>query len=91
MFLYVLRSCATNRYYVGVTGDLAIRLAQHNSAEINPSRWTRSRGPWELVFQKEYAETRSAIRAERYVKKMKSAKFLEKLISGEYVLPAFSE
>jgi hypothetical protein len=44
-----------------------------------------------LVFHKEYPDAGSAVRAERYLKRMKSAKFLEKLISGEYVLPGFTE
>jgi len=91
MYVYVLQCLSTERFYVGATEDLSIRLAQHNDASANPSRWTRSGGPWSLVFQKKYASKRSALRAERYMKKMKSREFLRKLISGEYVLPDFEE
>jgi putative endonuclease len=91
MNLYILRSRSSGRYYVGATNDLIARLAQHNTPEMNPSRWTRSRGPWEMVFHKKYVSAHSALLAERYVKKMKSAKFIEKLLSGEYALPSFGE
>jgi predicted GIY-YIG superfamily endonuclease len=68
-----------------------LATAEHNTSETNPSRWTRSRGPWEMVLHKVYASDHSALLAERFVKRMKSARFIEKLISGEYVLPSFEE
>ena len=89
MCLYILRGRSTGRFYVGVTEDVELRLAQHNDPATNPSRWTRAHGPWDLAFQAEYANRPSALRAERFVKRMKSAKFLEKLISGQYRLPRF--
>jgi putative endonuclease len=89
MHLYILRSISTGLFYVGTTEDVETRLLQHNSPETNPSRWTRRRGPWELAYRKEFTEKRAALHAELYVKKMKSRKFLEKLISGEYSLSGF--
>jgi putative endonuclease len=89
MYVYILRSLNTGRFYIGTTDDLASRLAQHNSPATNPSRWTRGGAPWDLLFHKEYPSKGCALRAERYLKKMKSRKFLEKLVSGEYVLPDF--
>ncbi|MGH9863290.1 MAG: GIY-YIG nuclease family protein, partial [Candidatus Acidiferrales bacterium] len=41
-FVYVLRSCTTDRHYVGYTSDLVQRLGQHNSG-ITKS--TKNRGP----------------------------------------------
>ena len=89
--LYILRSKRTGRYYVGVTEDVAVRLAQHNQSDVNPSRWTRGGGPWELVFSRGYGSTREALRAERFVKRMKSRAFIDKLIRGEYQLPEFRD
>jgi putative endonuclease len=91
MYVYILHSLSAERYYIGATDDFTLRLAQHNAPETNPSRWTRGGALWDLVFQKRYSSKRSALRAERYVKNMKSRDFLAKLISGEYVLPDFKE
>ncbi len=86
MVLYILKNSA-GRFYVGVTSDLTTRLAQHNERTINPSRWTRYHGPWELVFSQEFSDASAARRAERFVKRMKSRTFIEKLIAGERILP----
>jgi putative endonuclease len=89
MYLYILKSVSTGKFYVGSTEDIDARLSQHNAPRTNPSRWTRCSGPWELEYLKEFSEKRSAIRAERYVKSMKSREFLKKLITGEYSLSEF--
>jgi len=34
-------------FYIGLSEDIALRLEQHNSGISN---WTRSRGPWSLVW-----------------------------------------
>ncbi|HKM89393.1 MAG TPA: GIY-YIG nuclease family protein [Candidatus Acidoferrales bacterium] len=83
MFVYVLESLSTGRYYVGSTSDLMHRLEEHNAPETNPSRWTRSRGPWKLVFSKEFGSAAESLRAERFVKRMKSRAYIEKLVAGE--------
>ena len=62
--VYVLRNSA-GRLYVGQTVDLPRRLAQHESGE---ARWTRNRGPWELVFQETYSTRSEAMRRERALK-----------------------
>ena len=82
MTLYILRN-AVGRYYVGVTANLEERLKQHSDPAINPSRWTKSRGPWILVFSQDFPNTRSARRAENFIKRMKSRSFIERLIAGE--------
>jgi predicted GIY-YIG superfamily endonuclease len=38
MYLYILPSQSTGRYYIGVTEEVVLRLAQHNDPESNPSR-----------------------------------------------------
>ena len=90
-FLYILRSKKTGRNYVGACRDLDIRLSQHNHPGINPSRVTRGGGPWELIYSQRFDTVAEALRAERYVKRMKTRKFIEKLISGEYKLPEFDK
>ena len=85
MVLYILKNSA-GRFYVGTTSDETARLERHHNRTVNPSRWTRYRGPWELVFSQEFADASAARRAERFVKRMKSRTFIEKLIAGERIL-----
>jgi predicted GIY-YIG superfamily endonuclease len=59
-FVYVLVSESSGRRYTGQTGDLERRVAQHNSVEHNPAKFTsRHAGPWLLVHREEFA-TRAA-------------------------------
>jgi len=50
---------------------------------------TVSGRPWALVYAVEYATRAQAHVAERYVKKMKSSRWIAKLIAGIYRLPDF--
>ncbi len=45
--VYIIRN-PTGRLYIGLSDDIGRRLTQHNSGV---SKWTRHRGPWELVWQ----------------------------------------
>jgi len=90
MFVYILESLSTGRYYVGSTTDLAHRLEEHNAPESNPSRWTRSRGPWRLLFSKEFSTSTEALCAEKFIKRMKSRGYIEKLVTGERTLDRIS-
>ncbi len=64
-YVYVLR-CADGTLYAGYTVDLARRLAQHQAGKA--ARYTRGRGPIELVAAWPYPDKGSALRAERAFK-----------------------
>lgn len=76
--LYMVR-CADGSLYTGITNDLARRLDEHNRGD--GARYTRGRGPVELVYA-EAAEDRSAASVrEAQVKRLsRAAKF--SLITG---------
>jgi predicted GIY-YIG superfamily endonuclease len=44
--VYVIQN-PHDRFYIGLSKDVRIRLAQHNDGK---STWTRHRGPWSLVW-----------------------------------------
>ncbi|MBI1749590.1 MAG: GIY-YIG nuclease family protein [Acidobacteria bacterium] len=88
-FLYALRSAKSKQYYIGSTENLDTRFAQHKGILENPSRWTRGRGPWELIFSRLYATRAQAVKAERFLKRMKSRRFIERLLRGERNLDSF--
>ena len=65
--VYVLENNA-GRFYIGVTADVANRLAEHNAGS---SRWTRGKGPWVLVWQSEELSLSAARRLENALKRQK--------------------
>ena len=52
-YVYILYSRTKDRYYVGYTHNIEIRLSKHN-AGATPS--TRGGRPWELVYSEEYID-----------------------------------
>ncbi|NMB81046.1 MAG: GIY-YIG nuclease family protein [Ignavibacteria bacterium] len=77
--VYIIRSTSKSKYYIGQTNNLELRLIQHNSGY---SKATKSGIPWELVFQKEFDSRSDAYQFEQKIKRMKSKKYLEELISA---------
>jgi predicted GIY-YIG superfamily endonuclease len=64
-YVYVLRSETGNRPYVGVTCNVAERLATHNSGG---SAYTAPHRPWRLIVSLEFATEAIAIAFEQYLK-----------------------
>ena len=70
--VYVLWSDAGNRFYTGVTEDVAQRLEQHNTAV---SKWTkRYAGSWQLVWQEQFPSLGEARKFENRLKKQRGGK-----------------
>ena len=93
-FTYILFSESKNKYYTGSTSDLMKRLLKHNSGH---SRSTKAGIPWKIVYFEEYQTKSEAIKREYEIKRMKSRKYIESLItraegrpdkSGSPVAPA---
>ena len=82
-FVYILYSKKIDQYYIGSSYDPDTRLHYHN---LGKKGWTKRGIPWKLVFKKEYKDKDIALEKEKYVKKQKSSEFIEKLVSGEYLL-----
>jgi putative endonuclease len=64
-YVYLLRSNRDGRFYVGWTTDVERRLQQHNEGK---SRYTKSRGPWELVATEVFEDKDLAKKRERTLK-----------------------
>lgn len=65
--LYILR-CGDGTLYTGITNDLPHRLAMHRSGK--GAKYTRGRGPLELVYQEECDSYSQALKREHQVKKL---------------------
>ena len=81
-WVYILR-CGDGTLYTGMTDDPERRLAAHRSG--HGAKYTRGRGPLELVYS-EACETRGdALRREAAIKRLPRAKKL-RLIEKKEVL-----
>lgn len=67
-FVYMLR-CKDGSLYTGWTNDLEHRLAMHNSGR--GAKYTRGRGPFELVYSEELPDKEAALRRECAIKKLR--------------------
>ncbi|MEB2785778.1 GIY-YIG nuclease family protein [Algoriphagus persicinus] len=77
--MYILYSEKLAKYYVGACTDLDRRIYEHN---IGHSTFTSTGIPWILVYQESFDDLLSAKRRELQIKKMKSRKYIEFLISS---------
>jgi len=65
-YVYLLQSLADpSQRYVGVTGDLKTRLAEHNAGK---SGHTSKHVPWRLVTYVAFSDHQKALAFERYLK-----------------------
>lgn len=78
-FTYIIKSKVANRYYIGETDNLERRITLHNEGN---SISTKAYIPWELVYFEKFATKTEALRREKHLKKMKSKKYIEWLISN---------
>lgn len=67
-FVYML-CCKDGSLYTGWTNDLEHRLAMHSSGR--GAKYTRGRGPLELVYSEELPDKEAALRRECAIKKLR--------------------
>ncbi len=65
-YVYLLQSLTTRQLYLGWTTDLRRRLCEHHEGI---SRYTRSRGPYELIYYEAYKHRAEAMAREGTLKK----------------------
>ena len=82
-FVYILYSKKLDKYYIGTSHDPQQRLRYHN---IGKKGWTKSGIPWTIVFVKRFDDKKIAMKKERFIKKQKSKRFIENIISEDYKL-----
>lgn len=67
-YVYMLR-CGDGTLYTGITDDVERRLAAHRSGK--GAKYTRGRGPLELVYTEEQPDKSAALRREVQIKKLR--------------------
>jgi predicted GIY-YIG superfamily endonuclease len=66
-YVYMLR-CGDGTLYTGVTDNVERRLAAHRSGR--GAKYTRGRGPLELVYQEQVPDKSAALRREYQIKRL---------------------
>jgi len=79
-YLYILYSEKIDQYYTGETKDVGQRVKKHNRGH---SKATKKGVPWELKKVIEFETRTQAIKAEKWLKRMKSRRVIERVIDGE--------
>ena len=84
-YLYIIHSKSTDKFYIGETHNIAERLQKHNEHSYTNS-FTKIASDWKLALQFDCVNRDNALLLERFIKKMKSRKFIEKIIAQPNIL-----
>lgn len=80
--LYILR-CGDGSLYTGITMDVEARFAQHSAGK--GAKYTRGRGPLELVYSEECGTHSDALKRELAVKSL-TREEKQRLVNAKGVL-----
>jgi len=65
IIVYVLRSQSSGKLYTGQTEKIERRIEEHQQGI---ARYTKGRGPWDLIYFEEYSTRADAMKREKYLK-----------------------
>ena len=74
-WVYILQN-PKGHFYVGHTDNLGTRVASHNRTDKISGKFTRKNGPWTLILTEEHPNRSSAMRREREIKRLRSARLI---------------
>jgi len=72
-YTYILISESTDRLYIGQTNNLEARIKKHNS---DRNFTTKNKGPWKILYHKEFETRSEAMIFEKKLKSIKNKKYL---------------
>jgi putative endonuclease len=78
-YVYILYSPSLDQYYVGHTENLQDRIFRHTNSG---SKSTKKANDWVVRYTEEFDSRQEAMRRELEIKKKKSRKYIEWLISS---------
>ena len=77
-YVYIIQSQKDQSYYIGYTQGLEKRLMDHNRGR---GRYSSRKSPWNLVYSEEVNTKKEAIIREKRIKRWKSKRYIDRLIS----------
>ncbi len=79
MYVYILKSIKTKRFYIGHCRNIGQRLKLHN---VGMTKSTKAGIPWEVIYYEEFESRAQAVRREKLIKSYKGGNAFKKLIGG---------
>ena len=73
-YIYIIKSNKDGNWYTGSTNDLRKRFNQHNTGK---STYTKSRGPWKLIYYEASLNEQDARSRELYLKSGYGKRYLK--------------
>lgn len=77
-YVYII-SNPSGIYYKGYTTDIVRRMEEHNSPV---GKYTSERGPWKLIFIKNFQDKSEALKYEKMLKRQ-NHKYLDWLLTSD--------
>lgn len=77
-FVYILYSNSLDRFYIGQTHDVQLRLLRHNT-DYYDNKWTAKGKPWVVFTTIQCQDKLQALKVEAHIKKMKSKVYIQNL------------
>ena len=77
--VYVIRSRVSGMLYTGQTSNFERRFEQHQQGI---SRFTRGRGPWEIILTERHNTLIEAMRRERFLKSGRGREWLKEKLNS---------
>ena len=78
-FVYILYSPSIDQYYIGQTENPGGRIFRHTNSG---SKSTKKANDWIIKYTEEFVSRADAVKREMAIKKKKSRKYIEWLISS---------
>ena len=78
-FVYILYSPSIDQYYIGQTENIEDRLFRHINSG---SKSTKKANDWIMKYTERFDSRSDAVRRESEIKKKKSKKYIEWLVSS---------
>lgn len=84
-YFYILHSNSIDKYYIGETPNIDVRVKQYNCHYFKKS-YTKAASDWRIALALKCASKEEALYLEKFVKRMKSRKFTGKVIANPKIL-----
>ena len=79
-YVYILYSKKYNRFYLGQTNSLRLRIDKHNAAQVKS---TKAYIPWQLKYCEIFESRSQAMQREKFLKKQRNKDFYWTLINSQ--------
>lgn len=72
-YTYIIQSETAQNLYIGQTNCLKARIERHNS---DKNFTTKNKGPWKLLYKKEFKTRSEAMKHEKELKSIKNKEYI---------------